>query len=179
MGNIQLVKLFLQHGATVDLEESSGKHAFIFATLWGHQEVARLLAHHLWLKQKNDVGKARLSYKKYTEELRKEIEREESSISLYRQDAAEAAYREWHLKKNLVYSPNTFGQIGYDRNPTEKQLVSGKCASRNTRGIETVSKCRRTTEKTQKREMRPDEVFHKTNDRCVSFLPLSDFYYKT
>ena len=173
VGNIQLVKLFLEHGATVDREESSGKHAFVFATLYGHQEVSRLLAHHLWLKQKNDAGKARRTYEKYMEELRKEIKHEETLTSLDRKDSAEAAYREWHLKNNLVYKPTTFGQVGYDRNST--RLVSGKCMSRNTT-IDTITKCRRTTENTLNRTMRPDEVFHKTNDRSVSFLPLSDFY---
>ena len=173
VGDMKQVQLFLEHGAKVDQQDSSGKHAFVFATLWGHQEVARLLSHRLWFKQKNDVGKARRNCEKYTDELRKEVEREETYLRLGRRDDAEVAYREWHLKNNLIYNPSMFGQVGYDRNSIEKRIASKY--SRNTN--DDLTNCRGAT-KTQnsKRQIRVKETANKTNDRSIAFLPLSDLY---
>ena len=164
------VKLFLDHGAIVDQQDYSGKHAFVFATLWGHQKLARLLSHHLWFKQKGDIGKAGQNYEQYTNEQRKEVEREEETLKTIKQANAELAYKEWHVKNNLVYSPCAYGQAEYDKRPNESQRSQSKFSN------ESIIKTNLKLRSSKQQSVRPNELFHKTNDRTVTFLKLSDFY---
>eukprot|EP00111_Clytia_hemisphaerica_P008367 TCONS_00024428-protein len=172
IGHIEEVRLLLKRGATVDLKDTSNRMAFIYATLWGHQKVARLLAHQMWFKQKNDKELSRQTFDKYSNELRKRFVKEKKVMKSIRQEIAETAYKEWHMKNDFIYNPYAFGQILYDRTNFQKS------PSTRATSVRSISR-QRLDSKTllQRGKMtRTRESLTRTNDRSVTLLPLSDFY---
>jgi len=168
------VKRFVEEGANVDAVDSYGKNPFVLATVWGHQEVARYLAHQMWFKQKKDENKAKQAYTKYTERLQKDFAEQEEILRAEKQKESEICYKEWHSKNNFIYNPFLYGHISYERtvpqrapHHTPSNLQSNKAKEKSISASEP---------RTKYQSKSNAAIVIKTNDRTVKFLPLSDLY---
>ena len=165
------MKRFIEEGANVNAIDSYGKNPFALATVWGHQEVARYLAHQLWFKQKKDENKVKQAFEKYTEQLQKDLAKQEEILRAEKQKESEMCYKEWHSKNNFVYNPILYGHISYERGfmhhtrPLNRQSQKTKENSIASSGSQTRYQTKSNV-----------EILRKTNDRAVKFLPLSDLY---
>lgn len=107
-GHVTAIELLLKHNAVVDVTDKRGQSPYIMAMIWGHKNAARVLAHSVWMKTKQDEAYQRQAFQKYCAKIDKEKRTNNELVETEKKLRAEKCYQNW-LQKNCLVVNNLLG----------------------------------------------------------------------
>lgn len=148
--------------------------------LWGHREVARVLAHEMWFQRKSKEQFAKKSVDKFMQSLSEDFQRSEEKLKIEKHLKSEQCYKDWYSKNKFVYNPLLFGPVSKEeRAKLENQLIINSSLisapfisphMKSYDGEEIHKKKKQETKSIKKSQ------HSRRSDRHVDFIPLNDFY---